>query len=91
MIFPPITQAITTADFVPVRLPANCSCRSFSLWTEDKTSYEISNLANGSNAVIVPDGFPLGLTIGHAKSAAGTIICYAKGTSSTNLVGLVTR
>ncbi len=91
MIHPTINQAISTDDYVAVRLPANCSCRTFSLWTEDSKSYEISSDSTGSDAITVPDGFPLAIAQGHSKDAAGAILCYAKGTTSTNLVGLITK
>jgi len=91
MIFPTISQAITTGGFVAVRLAANCSCVSFSLWTEDGATYEISSESDGSDAINIVDGFPLSMIKPHAKEAAGAILCYAKGSTSTNLVGLVTK
>lgn len=91
MINPPIKQAITDAGFVPVSLQAGGSCTAFSLWTEDRADYYLSSLEDGSNAIIVPNGFPLSINQKEPRSKTGRIICYAKGTTATNLVGLITK
>ena len=95
LIFPPIEQAITAGGYVAVRLPANYGCKSFSLWTEDGAAYYIAYESDGSDAILVTtdgtNGFPFSMDKSHPGDAAGTILCYAKGTSSTNLVGLITQ
>jgi len=95
LIFPPIEQAITAGGYVAVRLPANYGCDSFSLWTEDGTAWYIAYESDGSDAILVTtdgtNGFPFSMDKKHPGDAAGTILCYAKGTSSTNLVGLITQ
>ncbi len=91
MIYTPIKQAITPGSYVAVRLPTNCSCSAFSLWSEDGASYSISSLSDGSDAITVPNGFPLSVDQSLGKKIPGAIICYARGTTSTNLVGLITR
>jgi len=96
LIYPPIKQAITTsATYVAVRLPAGHSCSSFSLWTEDGSSYYFGSLADGSDAVLVTSDWTGGLPFSYAQNlapdAAGTILGYAKGTTSTNLVGFITK
>jgi len=84
-----LTAIDTSATFVPVRLPANEGCQSFSLWTEDKADWYKANDAAGTNAIKVT--IALSPEIPHSPSAAGTILCYAKGTSATNLVGIITK
>lgn len=91
LISEPITKAITTGGYVAVRLPANVSCTSFSLWTEDAASYYIAKESDGSDAIIVPEGMAFSMDEKVHADSAGAILCYAKGTSSTNLVGLYLR
>ncbi len=91
MIDPTITVGITTGGFTALRLPANVGCSCFSIWTEDAAAYELSSDSAGADAITVPAGLPFSIEKGHVGSVAGTILCYAKGTSSTNLVGIITK
>ena len=91
LIFTPISQAITTGGYVAVRLPVNQSCTSYSLWTEDGASYYIAKESDGSDAIIIPDGLAFSMEQRINTEPAGAILCYAKGTTSTNLVGLFLR
>lgn len=91
-----IKQGITAAGFVPVRLPANQVCNALSLWTEDGAKWIYSHNAAGDTAIEITvdgtSGFPLSLSeVLSRADSAGAIICYAKGSSSTNLVGLITK
>lgn len=88
-IYQPIKQEITTAAFVAITTSKKCSC--FSLWTEDGSDYIISNTAAGTVSVTVPSGFPFSIAIDPHTTDEGAILCYAKGTSTVNLVGLITR
>jgi len=89
-----IKTAITAAGFVPVRLPANQKCSSYSLWTEDGAIWERSFAADGTGSIKVTGDGTKGMAINinqqYGASIPGTIVCYAKGTSSTNLVGIIT-
>ena len=89
MMYPSINAAITTGGFVAVRLPANHMCSAFGLWTEDGENWIKSVNSDGSDPITVT--IPLALQIVHPKEAAGAILCYAKGTSATNLVGEITK
>ena len=90
MMYEDINTAITTAEtFVPVRLPANHGCKSFSLWTEDETPWYKANSAAGTGAIKVIT--PVNIEMVHSPSSDGTILCYAKGTTATNLVGFITK
>ncbi len=91
MINPPITVGITTGGFTALRLPVNTGCTCFSMWTEDSADYEIASVSDGGDAVTVPGGFPFTIEKAHVGSVAGTILCYARGTSSTNLAGLIIK
>ena len=87
---------ITAAGFVAVRLPAGHSCNSYSLWTEDGTAWIRSHNAAGDVEVLVTtdgtNGFPISIneTLG-TNDPLGAIVCYAKGTSTTNLSGVITQ
>jgi len=89
MMYPAIDTDITAAGFVAVRLPANHSCSAFSLWTADDTNWIKSISSDGAGPI--PVTIPLSLEIPHGSDATGTILCYAKGTSSTKLVGEITK
>ena len=90
-----ISQAVTTAGYVAVRLPVDTGCTSWSISTEDGAAIWISSDSAGADGVkwtsdgsaIIPFGYPQVLP----PDAAGTILFYAKGTSSTNVVGLFTK
>lgn len=83
---PTISQAITTSGYVAVRLPADYSCEAYFVWTEDESDFYMASESDGSDGVLVPGG-KFGTSTRIFGSAAGTILFYAKGTSSTNLVG----
>jgi hypothetical protein len=88
-----ISTSISTSGYVAVRLPANVGCNTFSLWTLDGATWYYATKSDGSDGILVTDGsvgFPLTIAESYSKSAAGTIICYAKGTTSTFLTGIVT-
>jgi len=89
-----IKTAITATDFVPVRLPANQKCSSVSLWTEDGSYWERSFVADGTGSIKVTSDGTAGMAVNinqeYGASAVGTIVCYAKGSASTNLVGIIT-
>ena len=91
MIHPTISQVLNTSTFAEVTLPAGQGAKTVSLWTEDGASYEMSTTSAGTDATVVPDGLPLSLDLGGARMLAGTTICFAKGTTVTNLVGLLTK
>ena len=96
MSYEAIKEAITTAGFVAVRLPAKQNCSEFSLWTEDGTKWVYSHNSDGDTPITVTaDGtscLPLALSIYHGIDVStGNVLCYAKGTTSTNIVGLVTK
>ena len=88
LIEPTISSPITTAGYTAVRLPANMSCTSFSVWTEDGSAYYIASQSNGSDGILTPDEPIYNSDQKHGKSTAGTILFYAKGTTSTNIVGI---
>ena len=88
MIYPTISQAIDTSAFVAVALPTGHNCSSFSLWTEDAAAYLISSVSDGADAITVPASLPLTISQPYGKDS---VLCYAKGTSATNLVGLITK
>ena len=92
--FENIKTAITAAGFVAVRLPSNQKCSSVSLWTEDGSLWERSFAADGTNSIKVTSdgtgGMPFSIDQPYGASAVGTIVCYAKGSASTNLVGIIT-
>lgn len=95
-IYEGISEGITAAGFVAVRLPIGQICKSFSLWTADGAAWIYSHNSDGDTPILVTSdgtkGFPLSLEIMHGRSdALGNILCYAKGTSSTTLVGLITH
>ena len=90
-----INTSISASGFVAVRLPANVRCTAYSLWTEDGAKWEFATESDGSDAIdVTSDGtnvLPIAVSLPFGASAAGTIICYAKGTSTTNLVGIPIR
>ena len=87
-----ISQEITTAGYVAIRLPANVQAKSWALWTEDGSKWEYATESDGSNAIDVTNdgtgGMPISVNSSRGETAAGAIICYAKGTATTNLVGI---
>jgi len=88
-----ISTDITAAGYTPVRLPAMTGCNAFSLWTLDGATWYYATKSDGSDGVLVTDGstgFPLAISEAYGKSTAGTIVCYAKGTTSTKLTGIIT-
>jgi len=95
MTYPAIVTDIDTSGFVAVRLPANHMCQAFSLWTEDGAAWVYSHNAAGDRPITITadgvTGLALALNIIHQKDSAGAILCYAKGTTDTNLVGLITK
>jgi len=87
-----ISKAITAAGYVAVRLPALTSASAYSLWTEDGASWYYATVAAGTDGVLVTtgsSGFPVSITENLEKLTAGALVCYAKGTTSTNLVGII--
>jgi len=84
-----ISQAITSSGYVAVRLPVETGCEAFSLWTEDGSGFYIASKPNGSDGILLPDGMAFSLTQRFYSNANGAILCYAKGTTSTNIVGLI--
>jgi hypothetical protein len=91
-----IKEEITAAAYTAINLPANTGCSGFSLWTEDGAPYYIASTSDGvlDGIKVTSDGTKvLPLTLSHAegKAATGTILCYAKGTSTTNLVGVTVK
>lgn len=79
--------------YVAVRLPAHAICSWYKLWTLDGASYEIASVSTGADAVVYPAATTIGLlevSEKLGKSAAGEIICYVKGTSTTTLHGVFT-
>jgi hypothetical protein len=95
MINVPIKEEITAAGYTPINLPVNTACSSFSLWTEDGAPWYIASVSAGTDGIKVTvdgtKGMPIALSHTEPKSSSGTIICYAKGTTSTNLVGVITK
>ena len=92
MIYPPIKVAITADGFVPIPLPTGHGSAAWGLWTADGSAWEISSKSDGSDAIPVTVGDSKGLPIGAAQvSPPDALICYAKGTTSTDLVGLITK
>lgn len=90
--YPPIKKAITAAAYVEVTLPATHECQAYSLWTEDGAAFYMSSDGSADNGILVTtdgtNGFAVSLNEVLGK---GQRLCYAKGTSSTNLVGLITK
>ncbi len=91
MIYPPIDETLTTSTWTAIRLPAGFGCQEFSLWTEDSTEWYISSESDGSDEITVPANLPISLSKAHPKNTSGAILCYAKGTTTSKLVGLITR
>jgi len=89
-----IKTGITTSGFVPVRLPVNQGCSTYSLWTEDGAYWIYSHNSAGDTPIKVTSDGSASLSVSISNivppDSAGAIICYAKGSSSTNLVGLIT-
>ena len=87
-----ISQEITTADYVAVRLPANANCESFAIWTEDGSGFYIASVVAGTDGVLVPEDTAISVHQQFSStSSTGAIIFYAKGTTTTNLVGIITQ
>ncbi len=85
-IFPPLSTAVTTAGYSAVRLPAGYGCSSFGIAAEDGSSFYVASESDGSDAILWDHG-PFAISEKHSPSDAGTVLCYVKGTSSTNIVG----
>jgi hypothetical protein len=87
-IMPPIGQDITTTGYVAVRLPAGYGCSSYGLVAYDGAAYYIASKSDGSDGELYPAGFRFTSNEKYSASNEGTVICYAKGTTSTRIVGL---
>ena len=86
-----IKQEITAASYVAVRLAADTGCESFAIWTEDGASFYISSDSAGVDGILVPEDAAISVTQRFYSTSAGTILCYIKGTTTTNLVGVITQ
>lgn len=90
--YTPIKQAITAGGYVAVTLPSGNGCKSYSLWTEDGAAFYIAKATDGSDGILVTtDGTACMAIAVEETRAPGATICYAKGTSTTNLVGIITK
>ena len=92
-----IKDAVTSGGYTAVRLPANQGCSSYTIWTADGTAFEVATVSAGTDAVLVAEptdvtkGFPLVVNQPYGADPAGKIVCYAKGTASTDVVGIITQ
>ena len=90
--YPPIKVDIDTSGYVAVALPDGHSCESYSLWTEDGNAFYVASVSAGTDGVKVTTDGTSGFAISiNEVRGPGATICYAKGTSDTNLVGLITK
>ena len=87
------TDISVALGYVPVRLPAMTSCTAFGLWTLDGAPWYYATKVDGADGVLVTNGttgFQLFINEAYGKLTAGSIVCYAKGTTTTKLTGIVT-
>jgi hypothetical protein len=90
--YKPIKQAIDTSGFVAVSLPTGHGCAAYSLWTEDGKKYEVSDVSDGTGSIVVTSDGTAGMALSIEEvRGKGAVICYAKGSSNTNLVGIITK